>query len=410
MKNLNQQPSTHGSNKIVSKNPIIRPTFDHKLYKPSDSSSSGIVSARTQSAPLPPGQAVTHTLEQGGAADYPVAAAADTGAEVDQSTGFKNEASPATELNVTQAEKGDEGSEPPVTAMAIEFHPLSALLPPLTPEEQDDLTEDIRNNGLIVPIVSYEEKILDGRGRYLGCLTADVSPRFRTYDGNDPVGYLVSCNVLRRHLTGTQRAMIGAEIAKLKIGANQHSEGASIETASKSLGVSVTSINRSKKVIQDGTAELVEVTRSGKLALSKAVQISRLSKEEQAEFLAHLPTDRSRGKSKQSQRSEENGQASPSSGDAAAGEKVEESSDRDSLGQEISSSITAAASHSSEANIYPDLPPELGRRLPSGYEQVCAELTAAWRKEAQALYDVAPRAVQRWFVIDVLGAHWMGTP
>jgi ParB-like chromosome segregation protein Spo0J len=59
----------------------------------------------------------------------------------------------------------------------MEFHPLANLFPPLEEKELDELTADIRANGLRENIVLHEGKILDGRNRYYACLRAGVEPR-----------------------------------------------------------------------------------------------------------------------------------------------------------------------------------------------------------------------------------------
>src|SRR5262245_56882290 len=90
-------------------------------------------------------------------------------------------------------------------------HPYADLFPLMTAEELDALAADIRANGLRKPIVLLEGKILDGRNRYKACLIAGVEPRFEDYTGDDPLGYVNSENIARRHLTPGQRAMIAAK-------------------------------------------------------------------------------------------------------------------------------------------------------------------------------------------------------
>jgi hypothetical protein len=107
---------------------------------------------------------------------------------------------------------------------AVKFHPLADLFPLMEGEEFDALVADIKANGLREPIVLYEDKILDGRNRYRACLAAKVEPHFmhplvRPKNRNkelavidDPVAYVISKNIHRRHLTAKERRVL---IAKL---------------------------------------------------------------------------------------------------------------------------------------------------------------------------------------------------
>jgi hypothetical protein len=53
----------------------------------------------------------------------------------------------------------------------------------------------------------------------------------------DPLSYVVSLNLRRRHLSESQRAMVAAKLATLKLGDNQHSEGLPIGRRSELLNV-----------------------------------------------------------------------------------------------------------------------------------------------------------------------------
>jgi len=83
---------------------------------------------------------------------------------------------------------------------ALEFHPLANIFPLVEGTEFDELMADIREHGLHAPIVVYEDKILDGRNRYRACLAAGIEPTFTAYTGDDPISYVISLNLRRRHL------------------------------------------------------------------------------------------------------------------------------------------------------------------------------------------------------------------
>ena len=91
-----------------------------------------------------------------------------------------------------------------------EVHPFAAAFPMMPEDELNSLVEDITVNGLRQPIVvDADGRVIDGRNRFAACEQADVAPQFVVYDG-DPVDYIVSANVERRHLTTGQRAMARA--------------------------------------------------------------------------------------------------------------------------------------------------------------------------------------------------------
>jgi len=97
----------------------------------------------------------------------------------------------------------------------LEHHEIAQIFPMMEKVEFSALVEDIRRNGLRTPVVLYEGKMLDGRNRYRACLEAGVKPHSIEYEGNDPVGYIVSANLHRRHLSSSQRAACAVEAEAL---------------------------------------------------------------------------------------------------------------------------------------------------------------------------------------------------
>lgn len=90
----------------------------------------------------------------------------------------------------------------------MEVHPLAALFPMMTDDELYDLADDIRENGLLHPIVVDAGGVLiDGRNRLRACEIAGVDPKFSKLNGHDAAAYIVSANLERRNLTVGQRAM-----------------------------------------------------------------------------------------------------------------------------------------------------------------------------------------------------------
>jgi hypothetical protein len=92
------------------------------------------------------------------------------------------------------------------------IHPAAALFPRISGDEMDALAADIRENGLQVPItVTPAGEIVDGVNRNTICETLGIKPDVVVYEG-DPVAYVISINIRRRHLMAGQRAMIEAKL------------------------------------------------------------------------------------------------------------------------------------------------------------------------------------------------------
>ena len=104
----------------------------------------------------------------------------------------------------------------------MEFHEIANIFPMMTGEDYRALHEDIKDNGLIHSIILYENKILDGRNRYAACLEVAIEPEYTNYTGDDPLGYVISSNLKRRHLNESQRGMIAARLANMEKYDNQY--------------------------------------------------------------------------------------------------------------------------------------------------------------------------------------------
>jgi len=77
------------------------------------------------------------------------------------------------------------------------------MFPALAELELQELADDIAANGLRNPIVMYQGKILDGLNRWEAWKLAKVEPRFVEFDGDDPIGWVVSQNLVRRQLSSS---------------------------------------------------------------------------------------------------------------------------------------------------------------------------------------------------------------
>jgi hypothetical protein len=92
------------------------------------------------------------------------------------------------------------------------FHPLCELFPLIADEDLDALAADIKANGLLEPITLKDGTILDGRNRYLACRKAGHTLTARDFvklkAETDPLMFVISKNIQRRHLSADQKRAI----------------------------------------------------------------------------------------------------------------------------------------------------------------------------------------------------------
>lgn len=178
----------------------------------------------------------------------------------------------------------------------MKIHKAAEIIPPMTGEEYEALKSDIKKNGLIHPIMMFEGAILDGRNRERACRELGVTPDRAEFTGDDPIAYVLSMNVHRRHLNASQLAMIGAKIATLRQGqkkADAQFCASSQSEAAKDLDVSRRSIQQATKVLSNGIPELAHTVEEGKMAVSEAAEIATLDADTQKDILAS-PTKKQR--------------------------------------------------------------------------------------------------------------------
>lgn len=161
---------------------------------------------------------------------------------------------------------------------SLQFHPLADIFPLLPETELASLAQDIKTNGLQQPIWLYDSKIIDGRNRYLACLKVGVPPMNRDYKGNDPLGFVVSMNLHRRHLNESQRAIVAGKLANLTHGgrracrqdANLHLE-ISMEKAAKMLNISKRNVASAKTIMREAP-EQVQAIEQGKETIAGSMR------------------------------------------------------------------------------------------------------------------------------------------
>jgi len=178
----------------------------------------------------------------------------------------------------------------------IQAHPVADIFPMMSEREFSDLVEDIREHGVREPVWLHRDgRIIDGRNRYKACVQLGDEPPTRTFEGDDAdlVTFVVSLNLHRRHLSESQRAMVGARIANLSPGRpalTPSIEGVSHAKAAELLNVGRASIERAAKVQESASAELSEAVSTGRVAVSTAATLTDAPLEVQRDLVAALDT------------------------------------------------------------------------------------------------------------------------
>ena len=152
-------------------------------------------------------------------------------------------------------------------------HPAAAIFPLMSGTDFDELVADVKANGLRDPITTYRDTILDGRNRLRACEAAGIEPRFKEWTGDDPIAFVISCNLHRRHLNTTQRAAIAVKLANMRQGERSDLQPCSpvykvsTSQAADLLQVSRQSAWNAKAIFDHGTPEQVKAMERGTLRL-----------------------------------------------------------------------------------------------------------------------------------------------
>ena len=178
----------------------------------------------------------------------------------------------------------------------MKFHPAAELFPLLEGEEFEKFKADIQKNGCLESIIFLDDMILDGRNRWRACQELGIEPQVEDfeglYPGVDPVEFVISKNLHRRHLNESQRAMVAAKIANLPQGvrkdraANLQVLPITQESAAKLLNVSERSVADAKAILKKAPKQVGQIER-GKKTIHKAKQEMSLSEMEKKQTRIH---------------------------------------------------------------------------------------------------------------------------
>ena len=187
----------------------------------------------------------------------------------------------------------------------MKFHRFANAFPLLSDDELFTLAADIREHGQREPIRTYDGAILDGRNRYRACEIAGIQPWIEesaaTTD-EDALRESVSANLHRRHLTASQRAMVGAalepmfaEMAKERMLAGKADPKAQMpegrqarDDAAEAVNVSPRSVQNAKRVTEYGTPELQAAVVAGSFPVTTAAEAATLEPDIQRELVERV--------------------------------------------------------------------------------------------------------------------------
>lgn len=100
--------------------------------------------------------------------------------------------------------------------LGVATHPAADTFAMIPEEEFSQLKSDISSNGLREPIVMHRGAILDGRNRWKACQELGIEPTTiqwqPTNRTDSPERFVISKNIMRRHIGKSQRAAHAAKL------------------------------------------------------------------------------------------------------------------------------------------------------------------------------------------------------
>lgn len=197
------------------------------------------------------------------------------------------------------------------------YHPFANLFPMLSEDRRENFRASLAENQNH-PIVLHKGLLLDGRNRERELVELKKPVAYAVFVGTDrqALDFVKAENLERRDLTESQRAMVAAKIATLRLGDNQHgraAEGAPIGAgslfqaqdvpddapvieqppsisqadAADMMNVGRRSVQRATIVQEKGSPELQQAVEQGRVAVSTAADIAEaLPQAEQTQVAA----------------------------------------------------------------------------------------------------------------------------
>jgi ParB-like chromosome segregation protein Spo0J len=180
----------------------------------------------------------------------------------------------------------------------MKWHPVANAYRLFNAEELNSTVKSIKSEGQQFPIITFEDKIIDGRNRLLACNLAGVDPWIETQEFGDLkaiVSYVKAVNSDRRQMSKEDVKQAAADLTEVLIedskknqggdrrskeakssGSNDHDDKKAREVAGEQFGISGATVQRVLTARRQ-EAQLVEVrpdlalkVQDGDLTLSQA--------------------------------------------------------------------------------------------------------------------------------------------
>jgi len=178
------------------------------------------------------------------------------------------------------------------------------LVSKLSSDEYESLKKSIKEDGLWMPIlVNPDGEILDGHHRFKACLELEITPKHAIREFENKIlekKFVIECNLKRRQLNDFQKAELGIalmgieeELAKQRQGnlgkprneplSSNELKGQSRDIIAHKIGMSGTTFERAKKIIESAPEEIKQKLRQGNPHTSISKEYQSLIKEQKKE-------------------------------------------------------------------------------------------------------------------------------
>ncbi|MFF2955683.1 ParB N-terminal domain-containing protein [Kitasatospora sp. NPDC057965] len=256
-------------------------------------------------------------------------------------------------------------------------------------DELHALAEDIRENGLLHPVVrDVDGQILDGRNRLKACEILGIEAQFVAYEGSAPRSYVLSANLRRRSLSRGQAAMIAAKACSDSEQEGRSESEQSARSVSEQAGVSLGRIGQASTVMQYAS-DYVDRVISGVSGLDAAYEVARERKNQASSDEARL--DRLRTEDPELANRVVEGELTLNGALAERRERVEEQNRQRHVATQLLCEIVPAVAETRGTEVFRQFDPSLAPAGRTVTREVIAhaisalrEMDAVWKQRGLA--------------------------